>query len=102
MARSKTDLKFAVVVGVGEFPFDMLRYDECWPALEEQTRSLAEIPMKPGGLATRRIVLAKRNGEFNPARWRSFTWDFVFPGFDCCADAERWIEEAEEQAGAKR
>jgi hypothetical protein len=59
------------VTGDGPFPFDMLRYDRCWPVREAQdsydglAASLGE--------ATRTVQL---NGINNPTerRWSSFGW----------------------------
>lgn len=60
-------VKFTVV-GSGPFPFDMLRYDSCWPESGSQTHAM----------------LADRGGERNVhliglreptvQRWESFRW----------------------------
>lgn len=66
-------VSFTVVEGRGEFPIDMLRYEQCWPALESQAGLFAT-----GDLKTRWLVLAKRSGsQWNAARWESFGWRVV-------------------------
>lgn len=63
------------VSGSGEFPFDMLRYDTCWPGREAETHKL--------GLETQRLGSGRRQtrtvqivGLKGPtlARWESFGW----------------------------
>jgi len=61
------------VSGTGEFPFDMLRYDSCWPATGEDAAKIA----LPFGDANRRKVRSIRLRSYRPptvARWSSFTW----------------------------
>jgi hypothetical protein len=60
------------VIGAGNFPFDMLRYDRCYPTQESQSRSFDS-----GEL---RIVELEHAGEFlrdwspTHGRWESFGW----------------------------
>lgn len=69
---------YFTVAGAGDFPFDMLRYDACWPASSADATALS------GGahsesMPQRQIVLACKPGDnwrFVPThgRWNSFTW----------------------------
>lgn len=61
-----------VVRGSGDFPFDMLRYDHCFPAREDESSKLA-------GHEARTVVLIRRavSRGATIARWRSFGWDVV-------------------------
>jgi hypothetical protein len=62
---------FFAVTGNGDFPFDMLRYDKCWPASEAASRLLDDL------LGTQRRV--ELRGLIGPtvARWRSFGWTVI-------------------------
>jgi hypothetical protein len=62
-----------VVEGGGDFPFDMLRYDCCYPELESEARAM---------LAERRRQVTLTRVSLNPdlptfGRWRSFGWTVV-------------------------
>lgn len=59
------------VKGVGRFPLDMLRYDSCWPASEEDAGRIGDTF---DGVGKKVIELAGIN---KPAtdRWNSFLWD---------------------------
>lgn len=64
-----------IVEGSGPFPFDMLRYDSCWPYT---SRDAAAIEAH----GRRRIVLQTFGYESTAprpatARWLSFTWECV-------------------------
>lgn len=68
------------VKGKGHFPFDMLRYDACYPASSEDAMKLA---FDRSGYASlkeseRSVELRSegRNRHWEPtdARWRSFMW----------------------------
>jgi hypothetical protein len=56
------------VRGRGDFPFDMLRYDCCYPASTDDALKLGET------FIWRTICLAATHGTFTPARWASFGW----------------------------
>lgn len=57
------------VEGRGEFPWDMLRYDECWPRGSQDVSGLiTERPRRPILLCT-----YKPSGP-TVARWESFGW----------------------------
>lgn len=62
-----------VVEGKFVFPFDMLRYDRCWPAAEGQIAMLA--PHRPG-ITPRRVTLRGLN-EPTDGRWNSFGWKII-------------------------
>lgn len=60
------------VRGSGNFPLDMLRYDECFPASERESANMA---------ATGKRVVALCTGKKfapNTARWASFGWSVVY------------------------
>ena len=59
------------VIGSGSFPFDMLRYDECWPLMPEDASALSR--------EDRRKVELLTNKRFGPttARWASFGWHVI-------------------------
>ena len=64
---------FAVVAGSGEFPFDMLRYDCCYPLDCTDAKQLEEDKFD-----YRFVIVARdKEGEFHPERWKSFTWRVV-------------------------
>lgn len=63
-----------IVAGEGDFPFDMLRYDTCWPSAHEDVNSLAD--ERDGAT---RIVRLSRHVVFmdqkpTSGRWESFGW----------------------------
>lgn len=71
----KFDLEFAVVVGGGEFPYDMLRYDRCFPYSEQRDAAA----LGQYGWTKRAVVVARYHGQpgsWTPARWESFGWQF--------------------------
>ena len=84
----KTKTEYAVVIGSFTFPFDMLRYDQCWPVCEGQIGLLA------GGHAERAVVVASY-GRFTISRWRSFGWQCTEFGSDqrSATDANRKANE---------
>ncbi len=69
--------------GTGNIPFDMLRFDACWPLTQESVRkTLARRgdlgPRTPGRAEERprRVAFASNKG-FTPTRWASFGWRIV-------------------------
>lgn len=70
MARQPQVTRFTVE-GSGQFPFDMLRYDQCWPV------GLCDAAqMKENNY--RRIVLeTHRKSAPTDGRWESFCWRVV-------------------------
>lgn len=74
MKKNAFDRVYAVAVGRGSFPFDMLRYDACFPAFESYSLSLRGEGIDAG---PRVIILARYRGQpgsWTPARWESFLW----------------------------
>jgi hypothetical protein len=60
------------ITGSAYFPFDMLRYDSCWPALESEMCLINDTD------STRTITIARRvDAKVLPtiARWHSFGWE---------------------------
>lgn len=55
------------VAGSGQFPFDMLRYDSCWPADEASAHRMAHD-------RERRTVKLFGYTQPTDARWASFMW----------------------------
>lgn len=67
-----TKVRTFIVEGSGEFPFDMLRYDACWPSGQADVVAIADLD------DTRRVRLcfADGIGGEKPCarRWASFNW----------------------------
>lgn len=65
-------LRHFIVEGAGEFPLDMLRYDEAFPAAESQSHLLLSSPK-------RRQVSLFSCCQYSPCvgRWKSFGWKVV-------------------------
>jgi hypothetical protein len=64
------------VRGRGAFPFDMLRYDCCYPASTDDAVKLSERWSGDDGLTAswRTICLKAAHGSFTAGRWASFGW----------------------------
>ena len=64
------------VHGRGVFPWDMLRYDKCWPATESDSNKLDQYGLPTDVMSERTITM---RGLVGPtfARWRSFNWEVV-------------------------
>lgn len=78
--RHRGELYTFTVEGAGEFPYDMLRYDACWPYSEgHDSGKLSRLGV--AGHERRRVVLqsAQEHGP-QPARWQSFGWRFIGMG----------------------
>jgi hypothetical protein len=70
------------VRGEGDFPFDMLRYDRCWPAREgEDTAYMAKAHYQREKLPLRTIKVVRyvfhRQEMPTSDRWKSFWWEVV-------------------------
>lgn len=71
------------VRGKGHFPVDMLRYDHCWPADQEQVAALIHEIGMPSQWVERDIRLTGftygtgSSGGVNPDRWASFGWKVI-------------------------
>lgn len=75
MARRKKGEHYTFTVeGGGDFPFDMLRYDACWPYSEGYDSTALAV-------GSGRVVLqsTKESGP-TPARWASFGWRVIGMG----------------------
>lgn len=74
MTSSKTYRIRFVVRGAGAFPFDMLRYDHCYPATQEDSAKLDHYERD-----LRRVVLwaDAPHKHWLPEidRWKSFSWE---------------------------
>lgn len=69
-------LEYAVAVGAGPFPFDMLRYDHCFPASESYSSEVGHDHYEHD----RVVIVAKyrhQPGNWTPARWKSFGWELI-------------------------
>jgi len=64
------------VEGTHEFPFDMLRYDRCWPKAEMEIINLAPHP-RSGMFKEKRKVTLRSLNEPTDGRWRSFGWQVI-------------------------
>ena len=64
----------ATVEVKGAFPVDMLRYDRCYPASEEDAKAIARSLARPGREPCRVTVkaLSPSREHWKKARWRSF------------------------------
>ncbi len=64
------------VRGKGTFPYDMLRYDRCWPATEEDSHM-----MHWNAAREIRLSTASYDGNNQSAptigRWNSFLWRVI-------------------------
>lgn len=73
-------LKRFTVEGSGEFPLDMLRTDQCWPAgADDAARISAHYWMADPFLLRSRAITLETAGKYVPnrQRWSSFRWRVV-------------------------
>jgi hypothetical protein len=63
------------VTGTWPFPYDMLRYDQCWPATEGDAHNLAHLD-ELGAAANRCALMMETDMPRGPTpeRWRSLGW----------------------------
>lgn len=68
-------VRYAAAIGLGEFPWDMLRYDFCTPATEHDSGLLVYRDEE----FVRMIVLKRWDvaGRWTPDRWNSFRWSLI-------------------------
>lgn len=68
-----------VVRGTGPFPFDMLRFDECWPAGIEDAAAIEALAS--ASVAEVRNIILHTHKLTAPThkRWESFCWTVLFP-----------------------
>jgi hypothetical protein len=62
------------VIGKGRFPFDMLRYDACYPMDSESAAALGFDRQYDDPKAEREIKLRSKICEPTTDRWSSFGW----------------------------
>lgn len=77
MAREDLVRRYAQtfeVEGSGEFPWDMLRYDGCFPAREEDSHTMAAA-RAPGTRTVRLVRYTPTDRPPTDSRWRSLGWD---------------------------
>ena len=60
------------VRGDGQFPIDMLRYDSCWPATQDDVANITYLAN-----AKDHIIKLRSYREPTEARWESFRWKVV-------------------------
>ena len=76
MRKSKDS--YAIVEGSGEFPYDMLRYDNCTPARERDSYEMVTPDWVAG---RRRLIVRRQDGlKWTPNRWNSFGWQVMRTG----------------------
>lgn len=85
-SKLSTSLKwqhFAEITGLGAFPIDMLRYDSCMPAKEEDARTIERVsnPMISDfntrwTVRVRKHSDVKGHGYWNARRWESYHCTF--------------------------
>jgi hypothetical protein len=86
---------FLVVRGRVASMFDMLRYDQCFPANERQAAAMWE-SFSTGRPVECVVILTRRAANDNPAtadRWRSFNCE-VLGQFSAFSDAEALADRA--------
>jgi hypothetical protein len=84
------------VTGRGYFPFDMLRYDACWPASGEDAARIEWEFAKPGDKVRRdqRSVRLRSYREPTVDRWTSFGWSVGVHDFTEKLEAPNVVAEA--------
>jgi hypothetical protein len=73
-------IKSFAVEGAGEFPYDLLRRDQCWPATPADANSLALHPASGDPEASRtRYVRLETAADASPHRalWRARGWPVI-------------------------
>lgn len=73
----KSGITTFVVEGAGEFPFDMLRFDACWPDGSNDAAGIANSSLDDNSRRGRRRVRLNSAATPTPARWDSFNWRVV-------------------------
>ena len=76
MAKVKTRIRFTVE-GSGDFPFDMLRRDCCWPEREADSGAL-DLIRNAEYFTPRRVTLLSDNYRVpTDGCWKSFAWKVI-------------------------
>ena len=72
-----------IVEGSGHFPFDMLRYDSCFPNSQTDVNNLDTVPRGSDLQRQRRVELThndtRKRWTPTTGRWESFSWRVL-----CC------------------
>lgn len=74
MKCKRGDVVHAQVTGGGLFPFDMLRYDQCWPRFETEARRLGDTHMQQVTFNVSRYARERNAPGWTVERWRSMGW----------------------------
>jgi hypothetical protein len=64
------------VRGSGDFPIDMLRYDQCWPQSEVGS-AVIHGSFRSRGLRLRTVNLSSLKRVPTTGRWKSFGWEVI-------------------------
>jgi len=59
-----------VVTGMGDFPVDMLHFDQCWPVTGDDAAKIVE----PASPAEPRSIRMRSHSQPDTGRWSSFGW----------------------------
>jgi hypothetical protein len=88
MIGPRQDTTDFTVTGKGNFPFDMLRTDECWPADAVTASMLATA----GTDRHQRMMKFRTSRSINvhPKRWDSFNWTVVAIDSERYGDMMSW------------
>lgn len=75
MRKTVTVTDFTVR-GRGPFPFDMLRYDGCWPADGDAVTKIEKCAEETYGMEAPVEIKLRTHSVLGPTvdRWRSFNW----------------------------
>lgn len=71
--RPRSFFEFTVE-GIGTFPFDMLRYDQCWPKRESEDSTELELHPRSTRVREARQVTLVGISPPTEGRWASFGW----------------------------
>lgn len=87
MARGLTVF---LVEGQLDFPFDMLRYDSCWPYQSDDAARMGRRHDRDVNIQRTRVVM---QGYEKPTveRWASFNWRVVAIGIDAVQEAQEKV-----------
>ena len=68
-----------LVEGSGEFPYDMLRYDACWPRTEQDAHQMNLAATCQGDVRRVELLTYKEYKSWQPTvgRWHSMGWKVI-------------------------
>jgi hypothetical protein len=88
-------LEYAIAVGDGSFPFDMLRHDECFPACCDHCSWLLDGDENE----EKRVVILGRymqqSSRWSPDLWAHYGWTLTLDdlrGFECLGNARHAVQ----------